>query len=100
MIFVECKPDLLLVGKITGKSKKELLHSGNKGGVIKNLSRSKGAIGVVDEDPGHAQPKYIHSMVLLFSLFRVLNYRAARGPSLPPAALPGAKLLKKFDQNF
>ena len=25
---------------------------------------------------------------------------AARGPSLPPAALPGAKLLKKFDQNF
>lgn len=65
MIFVECKPDLLLVGKITGKSKKELLHSGNKGGVIKNLSRSKGAIGVVDEDPGHAQPKYIHSMVLV-----------------------------------
>ena len=40
MIFVECKPDLLLVQKITGIPKKEILHSGNKGEVIKNLSRS------------------------------------------------------------
>jgi hypothetical protein len=24
----------------------------------------------------------------------------ARGDWMPPAALPGAKLLKKFDQNF
>jgi hypothetical protein len=30
MIFVECKPDLLLVQKITGIPKKEILHSGNK----------------------------------------------------------------------
>jgi hypothetical protein len=65
MIFVECKPDLLLVQKITGISKKEVLHSGNKGEVIKNLSRSKNSIGLIDEDPGDSQPKYIASMLLL-----------------------------------
>jgi hypothetical protein len=65
MIFVECKPDLLLVQKITGISKKEILHSGNKGEVIKNLSRSKNSTGLIDEDPGDSQPKYIASMLLL-----------------------------------
>jgi hypothetical protein len=28
------------------------------------------------------------------------NPAAMKIPFLPPAALPGAKLLKKFDQNF
>lgn len=65
MIFVECKPDLLLVQKITGISKKKILHSGNKGEVIKNLSRHKNSIGLIDEDPGDSQPKYIASMLLL-----------------------------------
>jgi hypothetical protein len=65
MIFVECKPDLLLVQKITGIPKKEILHSGNKGEVIKNLSRSKNSIGLIDEDPGDSQPKYIASMSLM-----------------------------------
>jgi hypothetical protein len=53
------------VQKITGISKKEILHSGNKGEVIKNLSRSKNSIGLIDEDPGDSQPKYIASMLLL-----------------------------------
>lgn len=65
MIFVECKADLLLVHKITGIAKKEILHSGNKGEVIKNLSRSNHAIGLIDEDPGNSQPKYIDSMRLV-----------------------------------
>ena len=65
MIFVECKPDLMLVQKITGISKKHILHSGNKGEVIKNLSRSNRSTGLIDEDPGDSQPKYIASMTLL-----------------------------------
>ncbi len=65
MIFVECKPDLLLVSKVTGKSRKEILHSGNKGEVVRHMSRSAGCIGLVDEDPGKAQPKYIESMILI-----------------------------------
>lgn len=65
MIFVECKPDLLLTGTITGKSKKEILHAGNKGEVIKHLSRSRKCTGLVDEDPGHPQPNYIGSMTLV-----------------------------------
>lgn len=65
MIFVECKPDLLLTGTITGKSKKDILHAGNKGEVIKHLSRGRKCIGLVDEDPGHPQPKYIDSMTVV-----------------------------------
>ena len=61
MIFVECKPDFLLIRKI-GFSKKEIKHCGNKPGVCKMLMKNKDSIGLVDEDPGSSSPSYIYNL--------------------------------------
>ena len=56
-IYVECKPDELLVKKLIG-SRARVVHAGGKGGVVNRLCRDRArAIGLVDEDPGSAIPK-------------------------------------------
>jgi len=59
MIYVECKPDFVLVKSITDISKREIVHEGGKGKVCKKLEKSQNSKGLVDEDPMRSQPKYV-----------------------------------------
>jgi len=56
LIFVECKPDRLLIRILAGVGKKEIRHSGNKFEVMKQLDKHSMALGIIDEDPGKNQP--------------------------------------------
>ena len=62
MIYVECKPDFVLVKSITNISKREIVHEGGKGKVCKKLEKSQNSKGLVDEDPDRPQPKYVEKM--------------------------------------
>ncbi|MGQ4833786.1 MAG: hypothetical protein ACP6IS_07810 [Candidatus Asgardarchaeia archaeon] len=57
MIFVECKPDFVLVSLF--KRRKNIFHAGNKAEVIKSLLKNQGCIGVVDADPNSSAPSFI-----------------------------------------
>ena len=57
-IVLECKPDEALV-KALGYSRKMVTHQPNKGAVINYLDKNPGVIGIVDEDPGAANPNYM-----------------------------------------
>lgn len=61
MIYFECKPDEALAGSL-GIPKREREHSHDKGRVCNKLKKSDNAIGMVDEDPGSAQPGYISNL--------------------------------------
>lgn len=56
MIFVECKPDRLMVRILADVKKKEIRHAGNKFEVMKQLDKHDMALGIIDEDPGKTQP--------------------------------------------
>jgi len=56
MIFVECKPDRLLVSILVGIGRKEIKHSGSKFEVMKKLDKYSMALGIIDEDHGKNQP--------------------------------------------
>jgi hypothetical protein len=56
-IVLECKPDETLL-KSLGYTRKMITHQPSKGEVINYLKRNPGAIGIVDEDPGSANPTY------------------------------------------
>jgi hypothetical protein len=64
MIYVECKPDFLLVNTL-GFSKKDIVHAGNISKVCKGLAKSENAKGLVDEDPDGDRPTYIDTLQLL-----------------------------------
>src|SRR5687767_14523864 len=57
-IVLECRPDEALI-KSLGFAKKYITHQPNKGEVINYLEKNPTAIGMVDEDPGAASPKYL-----------------------------------------
>ena len=56
-IVLECKPDETLVSAL-GYNRKMITHQPSKGQVINFLKRNPGAIGIVDEDTGSANPTY------------------------------------------
>lgn len=58
MIYVECNPDETLV-KILGFSRKQITHAFGKGNICNKLEKTKNTLGLVDEDPQSAQPKYL-----------------------------------------
>jgi len=62
VIYVECKPDYVLVRSITKLPKKEIIHAGNKSEVCKKLEKQTGCIGLVDEDPWSEPPPYMKKM--------------------------------------
>jgi len=68
MIFVECKPDRVLVWSITGISKRRIRHAGNKPRVCKELERRRNCRGLVNEDPWSVQPSYLRRMVIVEDL--------------------------------
>lgn len=62
MIFVECKPDELLVKKL-GYPKRDIIHAGGKSEVCKRLQRSENCYGLVDEDPYGTKPRYMENLL-------------------------------------
>ncbi len=62
MIYVECKPDKLLVQTLTGWHGREILHENDKYKVMKTLSRQRNGRAMVDEDPNRNQPAYLSKM--------------------------------------
>ncbi|MEM2995464.1 MAG: hypothetical protein QXI91_05575 [Candidatus Bathyarchaeia archaeon] len=58
MYLVECKPDATLVKSLTGTSRKNIIHAGNKTELLKRLTKHfTNSIGIVDEDPwSHQSP--------------------------------------------
>lgn len=59
MIYVECKPDFLLVRSVTNVSKREIVHELGKSNVCKRLQKDKNCKGLIDEDPSAIQPRYV-----------------------------------------
>ncbi|MBS7268589.1 MAG: hypothetical protein KIH10_07140 [Candidatus Freyarchaeota archaeon] len=62
VIYVECKPDSILVKSLIKISKKEIIHAGNKSEICKKLEKQENCIGLVDEDPNSPQPTYMKRM--------------------------------------
>jgi len=60
LILVECNPDEFFLTRL-GFSKKNVRHVVGKGNVVKKLNRERNLIGLIDEDPGSAQPKELLS---------------------------------------
>lgn len=60
MYLVECKPDEVLVKVLTGTSRKNITHAGNKSELLKKLAeRFLNSKGIVDEDPLSHQPPHL-----------------------------------------
>ena len=65
MIYVECKPDGVLVRHVTNLSRRQVGHEiQGKGAVCNRLMKSKDAVAMVDEDPGKTQPRYMRQLSL------------------------------------
>ena len=64
MVYVECKPDEVLVKKL-GILKKMLKHENDKGRVCKRLAKLMDCTGMVDEDPLSAQPSYLKYLPII-----------------------------------
>ena len=65
MIYVECKPDELLVRQVTDLPRRQVVHEAKgKGGVCNRLMRNEGLMAMVDEDPGKTQPTYMAQLSL------------------------------------
>lgn len=60
-MHVECKPDEQLLHSL-GHSRKNIKHHNDKGRVCNELRDGESLIGMVDEDPGAAQPKYFNQL--------------------------------------
>lgn len=54
-VFVECNPDETLVVALN-VLRRDVVHSGDKGRVARKLRENTGTVGLVDEDPGRADP--------------------------------------------
>ena len=65
MIYVECKPDGVLVRQVTGLPSRQVTHEiKGKGEVCNRLTKTRDAVGMVDEDPGKTQPTYMSQISL------------------------------------
>ena len=65
MIYVECKPDGVLVRHVADLSRRQVRHEAKgKGGVFNMLLRSRDLVAMVDEDPGKTQPRYMRQLSL------------------------------------
>lgn len=59
-VLVECYPDAAVLRAI-GVTKKHLRHERCKGEVVKRVLKLDRAVGVIDEDPGSAQPRDLNN---------------------------------------
>jgi|WetSurMetagenome_2_1015567.scaffolds.fasta_scaffold1394492_1 hypothetical protein len=61
-LYLECNPDEVLA-RVVGVPRRAIVHSHGKGRVSKHLDRQSGVSGLVDEDPGSAQPRTLAGFV-------------------------------------
>ena len=61
MLLLECKPDEVLARRL-GLTRKACVHHNDKGRVCNALKKSSGYTGMIDEDPGSAQPPYLATL--------------------------------------
>ena len=65
MIYVECKPDEILVRFLTGLPKRQIAHEfKGKPEVCRRISEARDTKGMIDEDPGSVQPTYLSRITL------------------------------------
>ena len=65
MIYVECKPDGVLVRHLTDLSRRQVVHEiQGKGAVCTRLMKNTDLVAMVDEDPGKTQPRYMSQLSL------------------------------------
>ena len=65
MIYVECKPDGVLVRQVTNLPRRQVIHEAQgKGGVCNRLMKNGDLMAMVDEDPGKTQPTYMAQLSL------------------------------------
>ena len=65
MIYVECKPDELLVRQVTDLRRRQVVHEAKgKGGVCNRLMKNRDLVAMVDEDPEATQPTYMARLSL------------------------------------
>lgn len=61
-VFVECNPDETLAIAL-GVRRRAVVHGGDKGRVAKRLRENRAVVGLVDEDPGSAEPPTLSRFV-------------------------------------
>jgi hypothetical protein len=61
MLLLECKADEIVARRL-GRTRKQCLHHSDKGRVCNAPKRTTGRIGLIDEDPGSAQPPYLATL--------------------------------------
>lgn len=61
MIYIECYADHALLTSLIKISRKQIDHEfrGGRGSVCNRMAKTSGCLGMVDEDPSSAQPRYI-----------------------------------------
>ena len=65
MIYVECKPDGVLVRHVTDLSRRQVRHEiQGKGAVCNRLKKNTDLLAMIDEDPGKTQPTYMAQLSL------------------------------------
>jgi hypothetical protein len=62
MIYVECKPDKILIHTLDIR---EITHFGGRCFVCRELERRKNLVAVIDEDPRGPQPSYLKKLKLI-----------------------------------
>jgi hypothetical protein len=73
-VALECKPDETLI-KALGINRKNITHQPNKGAVFNFLEKKTNYLGMVDEDPGAANPKFFEHFKSEGDLHDVEFYR-------------------------
>ena len=64
MFYVECNTETTLL-KTLGIPRRKIRHVHGKGNVCNLLKKQKNSIGIIDEDPGSAQPTYLKELKLI-----------------------------------
>ena len=60
MIYIECKPDLVLVRSLTNITRRGITHEfKGKGEICNRLRKQTNCKGLLDEDPASPQPRYV-----------------------------------------
>ncbi len=71
MIYVECKPDEVLVRVLTGLPRREVIHEiKGKPRIVDKISKLQNSTGLIDEDPGGVQPVYLKRMGVVQDLLQ------------------------------
>ena len=66
MIYLECKADQTLVQTLTRLTRREIIHAlKGQSELIKRMSNTRDALGMVDADPEQYQPVYLSRMQTL-----------------------------------